>query len=59
MRLLHDGLSNKEIGHRLGLAEATIKARMNRLYRRFGVKTRLQLLAAAIRRGAIEVLRDR
>lgn len=59
LRLLHDGLSNKEIGHRLGLAEATIKARMNRLYRRFGVKTRLQLLAAAIRRGAIEVLRDR
>jgi DNA-binding NarL/FixJ family response regulator len=51
--LLNEGLSNKEIGQRLGLAEATIKARFNRLYKRFGVTTRLQLLTTAIREGII------
>ena len=49
LRLLHEGLSNKEIGNRLGLAESTVKGRMNRLYRRFGVTTRLQLLTTALR----------
>jgi DNA-binding NarL/FixJ family response regulator len=58
LECLHEGLTNKEIGHRLGLAEATIKARMNRLYRRFGVTTRLQLLAAAIKRGIVEIRKD-
>ncbi|HEY3053169.1 MAG TPA: LuxR C-terminal-related transcriptional regulator [Thermoanaerobaculia bacterium] len=51
--LLNEGLSNKEIGQRLGLAEATIKARFKRLYKRFGVTTRLQLLTTAIREGII------
>ncbi|HEV8658600.1 MAG TPA: LuxR C-terminal-related transcriptional regulator [Thermoanaerobaculia bacterium] len=51
--LLNEGLSNKEIGQRLGLAEATIKARFNRLYKRFGVSTRLQLLTTAIREGIV------
>lgn len=51
--LLNEGLSNKEIGQRLGLAEPTIKARFNKLYKRFGVATRLQLLTTAIREGII------
>jgi transposase len=48
-----EGLSNKEIAARFGLSEVTIKARMGRLYRKYGVSTRLQLLAAAVRRGLI------
>jgi DNA-binding NarL/FixJ family response regulator len=48
--LLYEGLSNKEMAARLGLAEVTIKARMSRLYRKYGVKTRVQLLATAMRR---------
>lgn len=51
LRLLHEGMTNKEIGHRLGVAEGTVKARMNRLYRRFGVASRVQLLAAAFKKG--------
>jgi two-component system, NarL family, response regulator DevR len=51
--LLNEGLSNKEIGQRLGLAEATVKARFNRLYKKYGVATRLQLLAAAMKKGLI------
>lgn len=57
LEMLNEGLSNKEIGQRLGLAESTIKSRMNRLYKRFGVTSRLQLLAAAIRRGVVAVRR--
>ena len=54
LSLLHEGLTNKEIASRLGLAEATVKAKMNRLYRRFGVATRLQLLATALRERIIK-----
>jgi len=53
LELLNEGLGNKEIGQRLGLAEPTIKARFNRLYKRFGVTSRLQLLSAAISRGLV------
>lgn len=53
LRFLQEGLANKEIGQRLGLAEATIKARLNRLYKRFNVATRLQLLSAAIKEGLV------
>jgi two-component system, NarL family, response regulator DevR len=50
LALLNEGLSNKEIGQRMGLAEPTIKTRFNRLYKHFGVATRLQLLSSAISR---------
>ena len=53
LHLLYEGLSNKEIANRFGLAEVTIKARMSRLYRKYGVKTRVQLLAAAVKRGLV------
>lgn len=53
LELLNEGLSNKEIAQRLSLAEPTIKARFNRLYKRFGVATRLQLLSTAISRGLV------
>ena len=56
--LLNEGLSNKEIGQRLGLAEPTIKAKFNRLYKRFGVATRLQLLTTAIREGLVRPTRN-
>lgn len=49
LHLLRDGLSNKEIAARLGVAEVTVKSRLTRLYRRYGVKTRLQLLTSAMR----------
>jgi DNA-binding NarL/FixJ family response regulator len=53
LALLLEGLSNKEIANRLGLAEVTVKARLTRLYRQFGVTSRLQLLTAAIRQGVV------
>ena len=53
LRLLAQGLSNKEIAAELALAEVTVKARLGRLYRRFGVTSRLQMLSAAMRWGLL------
>lgn len=53
LRHLHEGLSNKEIANRLNIAEVTVKTRLGRLYKKFGVSTRLQLLTTAIREGMV------
>jgi DNA-binding NarL/FixJ family response regulator len=48
LKLLQRGLSNKEIAQSLGVAEVTIKAHLTKLYRKFRVCTRLELLAYAM-----------
>ena len=48
LEFLEEGLSNKDIARKLDLAPVTVKAHLTRLYRRFGIKTRLELLAYAI-----------
>jgi len=53
LRMLNEGLSNKEIANRLQLAEVTVKARLGRLYRKYGVNTRLQLLSTALKQGKV------
>jgi len=40
--LLGEGLSNKEIGARLGIAERTVKAHLTSAFRRLGVERRTQ-----------------
>jgi DNA-binding NarL/FixJ family response regulator len=50
--LLLEGSSNKDIASRLGLAEVTVKSRLTRLYKRYSVRTRLELVAAVIRQRA-------
>ncbi|CAM4525502.1 putative ATPase/DNA-binding CsgD family transcriptional regulator [Paenibacillus endophyticus] len=44
---LIDGLSNKEIAHRFGLTEGTVKSYFFRLYGKLGVKRRAQAIARA------------
>lgn len=39
------GLSNQEIAAELGKAPSTVKARLTRVYRKLGVRRRLQLIA--------------
>jgi len=56
LRCLKEGLTNKEIASRLSVAEVTVKARLTRLYKRFGVTRRLQLLSAIIREGVLDSL---
>lgn len=48
LKLLQQGLNNKDIARALGVAEVTIKTHLTKLYRKFGVHTRLELLAYAI-----------
>ncbi len=50
LRGVLEGLSNKEIGHRLDVSESLVKAILQRLFERTGVRTRSQLVRIAIER---------
>jgi DNA-binding NarL/FixJ family response regulator len=43
-----DGLSNKKIGNQIGLSESTIKATLQHLFKKAGVRTRSQLVRIAL-----------
>jgi DNA-binding NarL/FixJ family response regulator len=49
--LIAAGHSNKEIAHRIGTTEGTVKAHITAIMRVLGVRNRVQLLLAAERRG--------
>ena len=51
LALIADGHSNKEIAHRLGTSEGTVKAHITAIMRALGVRNRIQLLLAAEQRG--------
>ena len=44
LRGVFDGLANKEIGSRLGISESSVKAVMQQLFQKTGVRTRSQLV---------------
>lgn len=48
LRGVLEGLSNKEIGYRLDLSESSVKAVLQKLFERIGVRTRSQLVRIAI-----------
>lgn len=43
-----NGLSNKEIGKKLSISETSVKTALQRLFRKAGVRTRSQLVRAAL-----------
>jgi DNA-binding NarL/FixJ family response regulator len=47
LRVLSNGLSNKEIANRFGLTEATVKSHLSHLYKKLGSKRRTQAIALA------------
>lgn len=53
LRLLSRGLSNKEIGDRLGLAENTVKIHLGHIYRTLGVSSRTSALLKAFQLGLL------
>ena len=53
LRLLSSGLSNREIGERVYLSAYTIKDRIEKIMRYFGVSRRAELAATAARRGLV------
>lgn len=51
IRLLVDGLGNREIGRRLGVSEATARTHMQNLMEKFGVHSRARVAALAAELG--------
>lgn len=54
VRLLLEGKANKEIARALGVEEITVKKRLSRVYRQFGVENKVQLLLALGVDGSVE-----
>ncbi len=52
-QLLSGGLTNKEIAHRLGITEHTVKFHLNGLLRKLGVATRTEAVVQAARLGLL------
>lgn len=50
LSLLTQGLSNRELGRRLFISEATVKTHLAHIYAKLGVETRAAAIAVAIRR---------
>ena len=48
MRGVFEGLSNKEIGARLNISESSVKAALQQLFQKTGVRTRSQLVRIAL-----------
>jgi DNA-binding NarL/FixJ family response regulator len=48
LRGLLDGLTNKKIGRRVGVSEAAVKSTLQQLFDKAGVRTRTQLVRAAL-----------
>lgn len=50
LRGVFEGLSNKEIAHKTGASQSSVKATLQRLFEKTGVRTRAQLVRIAIER---------
>jgi DNA-binding NarL/FixJ family response regulator len=48
LRAVFEGLTNKEIGTRMGISEAYVKAILQRLFNKTGVRSRSQLVRVAL-----------
>jgi DNA-binding NarL/FixJ family response regulator len=55
LTLLAEGLTMRQIGSRLGLSPRTVESHVAKLYRKLGVRTRVQAVARAAQVGLIEL----
>lgn len=54
LRLLAQGLANKQIAYRLRVSDKTIRNHISNVYRKLGIADRTQAVLYAVRRGLIE-----
>ncbi|MDQ1294068.1 MAG: hypothetical protein QG608_1951 [Actinomycetota bacterium] len=54
LQLVADGKSNKDIGESLGLSALTVKSHLARIARKLGTGDRAEMVATALRSGAIQ-----
>jgi DNA-binding NarL/FixJ family response regulator len=50
LRSVFEGLTNKEIAHRIGVSQSSVKSTLQQLFEKTGVRTRGQLVRIAIER---------
>jgi DNA-binding NarL/FixJ family response regulator len=55
VRLVAEGRSNDEIGAALGIGVKTVETHLSRIFERFGVASRAELAARAVREGWLDV----
>jgi two-component system, NarL family, nitrate/nitrite response regulator NarL len=48
LQCVADGLSNRKIGHQIGVSESSVKATLQHLFKKAGVRTRSQLVRIAL-----------
>ena len=53
IKLVAEGLRNKEVAERLSISEGTVKIHLHHIYDKLGVDGRLELLLAAQQRGLL------
>lgn len=58
LRYVFEGLSNKEIGQQLSISEGSVKAALQQLFARTGVRTRSQLVRIAVEKHSHDWLDD-
>jgi DNA-binding NarL/FixJ family response regulator len=58
LRCVFEGLGNKEIGQQLGISEGSVKAALQQLFARTGVRTRSQLVRIAVERHSTDWLNE-
>lgn len=58
LRCVFEGLSNKEIGQQLDISEGSVKAALQQLFTRTGVRTRSQLVRIAVERHSQDWLNE-
>lgn len=56
LRLISEGLSNREISAHLGIAEKTVKVHVGRIYAKLGAQGRAQAVVLAARAGIVSLL---
>ena len=54
LRLIVEGLANKQIAQRLGIGEKTVKTHVSRVLAKLGVEDRTQAAVLAIREGLVD-----
>ena len=53
LRLMIDGLSNREIGEKMYISQSTVKTHLDELMRKTGIHSRISLVAKASRLGVV------
>ena len=59
LRLIAEGLTNKQIAHQLTVTESTVKTHVTSLFNKLGVDSRAQAVAIAAHQGFLEAVTGR